>query len=99
MKIFHYINPVQKGDVNTSLLPEDFNIQCKFKDYITRDRFNKKETSLLYKVTMWLTKPYTGHYIHVTSNNTQILLESLKKKTEHISDRYIKRLRQPGRDL
>lgn len=48
---------------------------------------------------MWLTKACTGHYIHVTSNNTQILLESLKKKTEHISDRYIKRLRQPGRDL
>lgn len=65
-------------------------MQCKVKDYITRDRFNKKETSSLYQVTMWLTKTYTGHYIHVTSNNTQILLESLKKKTEHISDRCIK---------
>lgn len=30
---------------------------------------------------MWLTKAYTGHCIHVTSNNTQILLGNCKKKT------------------
>lgn len=29
---------------------------------------------------MWLTKAYTGHCIHVTSNNTQILLGNCKKK-------------------
>lgn len=68
------------------------NMQCKVKDYITRDRFNKKkETSSLYKVTMWLTKAFTGHCIHVTSNNTQILLGNCKKKKkpEIGSDRFI----------
>lgn len=30
---------------------------------------------------MWLTKAYTGHCSHVTSNNTQILLGNCKKKT------------------
>lgn len=70
------------------------NMQCKVKDYITRDRFNKKkETSSLYKVTMWLTKAYTGHCIHVTSNNTQILLGNCKKKKVEIgSDRFIKKI-------
>lgn len=41
---------------------------------------------------MWLTKAYTGHCIHVTSNNTQILLENCKKKLEIGSDRFIKKI-------
>lgn len=40
---------------------------------------------------MWLTKAYTGHCIHVTSNNTQILLGNCKKKVEIGSDRFIKK--------
>lgn len=38
---------------------------------------------------MWLTKAYTGHCIHVTSNNTQILLENCEKNPEIGSDRFI----------
>lgn len=34
---------------------------------------------------MWLTKAYTGHCIHVTSNNTQILLGNCKKIIKKIS--------------
>lgn len=43
---------------------------------------------------MWLTKAYTGHCIHVTSNNTQILLGNCKKKkkVEIGSDRFIKKI-------
>lgn len=40
---------------------------------------------------MWLTKAYTGHCIHVTSNNTQILLGNCKK-VEIGSDRFIKKI-------
>lgn len=41
---------------------------------------------------MWLTKAYTGHCSHVTSNNTQILLGNCKKKPEIGSDRFIKKI-------
>lgn len=41
---------------------------------------------------MWLTKAYTGHCIHITSNNTQILLGNCKKKLEIGSDRFIKKI-------
>lgn len=41
---------------------------------------------------MWLTKAYTGHCIHVTSNNTQILLGNCKKKVEIGSDLFIKKI-------
>lgn len=34
---------------------------------------------------MWLTKAYTGHCSHVTSNNTQILLGNCKKIIKKIS--------------